>query len=103
MVLLLVEKALRDEHRHVDVLVSGLLEVAVEKALDVFPDRVAVRADDHTALDARIADQFGFFTDVRIPLGKIDIHGSDIFHHLFLLRHEKISFKRIRVKFRYII
>ena len=99
VVLLFVEEALRNEHRHVDVLVSGLLEITVKNALDVFPDGIAVRTDDHTALDARVADEFCFLADVGIPFGKIDIHGSDVFHHLFLLRHEKFSFKMIRDSF----
>ena len=46
---LLLQIAQRDEQREVGVLVAGGLEHHVELALDVLPDAVAPRLDDHAA------------------------------------------------------
>ena len=48
-----------------------VLEALVEQALDVLPDRVAVRPDDHAALDRRVVGQLGAADDVEIPARKI--------------------------------
>ncbi|MGA2905724.1 MAG: hypothetical protein ABSD98_18015 [Candidatus Korobacteraceae bacterium] len=47
----LVQKALRDKHREVVVLMAGGFEAVVQLALQQFPDSVAVGLDDHAALD----------------------------------------------------
>ena len=47
----LLQKALRNEHREVGILMPGLLEHAVESLLHLFPDRIAIRTNDHAALD----------------------------------------------------
>ena len=68
----LLQEALRDQQREIDVLVVGGLEALVEFALQHFPDGVAVGLDDHAALD-----DFGGFRhvalqyDVLIPGGKV--------------------------------
>ena len=46
------------------------LELGVERLLDQLPDRVAVRPDDHAALDRRIVGQLGAADHVEIPLRK---------------------------------
>ena len=51
---LLHQQALGNEEREVRVHVPGRLEAPVEPLLDQLPDRVAVRPDDHAALDRRV-------------------------------------------------
>ena len=48
-----------DEEREVSVLMPRLLEALVELLLDIFPDGVPVRADDHRALDGAVVDELG--------------------------------------------
>jgi hypothetical protein len=52
------------------LLVAGVLEPAVEVALDLLPDRVAVRLDHHAALDdlGRLRE-IGLADHVLVPLG----------------------------------
>ncbi|MNR60222.1 hypothetical protein D3C85_1816560 [compost metagenome] len=51
MILFLLEKALRNEHREIGVAVTGSLQAAVHFLLDVLPDFVAFRFEDDTAAD----------------------------------------------------
>ncbi len=69
---LLGDEALGDEQREVGVLVAGGLEAGVEVPLDPLPDRVAVRLDDHAALDhlGRLG-HLGLADDVLVPLGVV--------------------------------
>ena len=85
MILFFLQKAFRDKHRHIDVFVSKLFESFIKIMLDVFPDCVAVRTDHHTSLHARIIGQFRFFHHIGIPLGKIHIHGCNLFYHFFIV------------------
>ncbi len=47
----LLQKALRDQQREIDVLMAGGLEALVELALQHFPDGIAIGLDDHAAFD----------------------------------------------------
>ena len=87
MIFFLLQQALRDEHRHIDVLVSRGLEHPVKDALDVLPDRIPVGTDHHAALHAGVVAQLRLFDDVGIPFGKVLVHRRDRFHHLFIVRH----------------
>lgn len=60
--------------------------------LNVFPDRVAVRLDDHAAFYAGVIHQLGFFNNIGVPFGKVNVHGSDVVDHLLLIRQEIQSF-----------
>ena len=75
---LLLQEALRDEQREVGVLVAGRLEAVVELALDLLPDGVAVRLDDHAALDdlGRLG-QVALADDVLVPGREIGAAKSD--------------------------
>ena len=77
----LVEEALRDEQREVGVDVAGVLEAPVELALDRLPDRVALGADDHAALDRRIVGQLGRLDDVEVPLRVVLAARLDVLGH----------------------
>src|SRR2546428_9818631 len=69
--LLFFDEALWDEQGKRDVLMAGRLEAAVERALNVFPQRPAVRADNHAAAHWRIVRQLRFQNQLVVPLGKI--------------------------------
>ena len=59
------------KQREVGVDVPGRLEPVVERALHLLPDRVAVRADDHAALDRRVVGELGAPDHVQVPLGEV--------------------------------
>ena len=71
------QQAVGDEQRKVRVDVSGRLDPRVERLLDQLPDRVAVRPDDHAALDRRVVGQLGSPHDVEIPAREILRTGCD--------------------------
>lgn len=83
VVLFLLQQGFRDQHRHIDVLCAGLLEFRIHQTLDIFPNGIAVRTVDKHALDRGIVDQLCLFADIRVPLGKIDLHIGDLFNFLF--------------------
>ena len=87
MVFLLLKQALRDKHGQIYVLHPGFLKSPVQLLLDIFPDGIACRLDDHTALYTRIIDQFRFLHHICIPLGKVHIHGGDALHQLLFFCH----------------
>ena len=91
MVLLLLKQALRDQQRKIDILHTSFLEPAVQFCLDILPDRVTRRFDDHAALNLCVTGQFRLFDNICIPLGKINFHRSDLFHKLFILSHDAFS------------
>ena len=49
MIFFFFEKALRDKERHVYIFNTGLFKSAVQFFLDVFPDGISRRLEDHTA------------------------------------------------------
>jgi hypothetical protein len=61
------EEALGNEERKVRVLVAGLLEHDVERALHLLPDGVAVGPDDHAAPDRAVVGQLGFHDQLVVP------------------------------------
>jgi len=75
---LLLQEALRNEQREIDVLVAGGFEAGVEFALEHFPDGVAVGLDDHAAFDdfGRLG-HVALDDDVLIPGGEVFFAGSD--------------------------
>ena len=87
VILFLFQQALGDEHGHVDVLVTKLLEAGVEILLDVFPDGIAVGTDDHAALNAGIVHQLSLFDHVGIPLAEILLHRGDLFNKFLIVCH----------------
>ena len=84
---LFFQQAFRDQHGHRHIDVTGLFELGVHVFLDVLPNGVAIRAQDQKALDAGVVHQLRLQADVRIPLGKILLHGSDRFHISLILSH----------------
>ena len=102
VILLLLKQALGNKHRHIYVLVTKLLEAAVKLSLYILPDSVAVGADDHASLNARIIDQLCFFYNVGIPLSKIHVHARDLFNHFFLCHNFSTPIDIIMIKCAYI-
>ena len=80
MIFFFLQKALRNEERHIYILNSGFLKAAVQLMLDVLPDCITSRFDDHAALYACVVTQLCFFYHIRIPLGEILVHGCDGFY-----------------------
>lgn len=80
MILFLLEQALRDEQRHIYVLYTGLFKTAVKLLVDVLPDCVTCRFDDHAAFDRRIVNQLCFLNNIGVPLCKIFLHRGDLLY-----------------------
>ena len=76
---------IRNKHREIRVFVSRCFETSVELFLNVFPDLVTVRANDHRAFDRAVIDKRGLENDVGVPLRKIDGHIGNLFDELILL------------------
>ena len=74
VVFFFLQKALGDKHRHADILVTQCLETSVKVFLNVLPDSVAIRSDDHTALYAGVLDKLCFLADVGVPFCKVFVH-----------------------------
>ena len=66
---LFFQERLRDEQRKVSVLVTRRLEHLIERLLDVHPNGVAPRLDDHAAAHVGIFRQIGGGDHLLIPLG----------------------------------
>ena len=64
----LLDIADRNEEREVGVHVAGLLEHRVEVALDVLPQGVTPRLDNHAAADGAVLRQVGVLDDLKVPL-----------------------------------
>ena len=74
MILLLLEQALRYQHRHCDVCMSVTLEHSVKNVLNILPNRVSVGAHDEAALNAGVVHQLRLCAYVSKPLGKVLLH-----------------------------
>jgi hypothetical protein len=72
------EERQRDQQREVRVLVTGRLEAPIEVRLHLLPHGVAVRLDDHAALDdlGRLGET-AFADDVLVPLRVVLGAGRD--------------------------
>ena len=91
MILFLLQQALRNQARQVYILNTGLLEPSVQLLLDILPDRVTGRLDHHESLELRISRQLCLFDNVRVPLGEVLLHRSDLLDKLFFLCHAVFS------------
>ncbi len=67
----LVQEAFGNEQREVRVHVAGRLDPRIERLLNQLPDRVAVRPDDHAALDRRVVGQLRAADDVEVPAREV--------------------------------
>ena len=83
----LEQQGFRDKDGHCHVLVTGLLEHAVQSLLDVLPQSLCVGAHDDAALDRRVIDHFRLLDDVGIPLGEIHVHRRDFRYQFLLICH----------------
>ena len=87
MVGLLLEQAFRNENRHRDVFVTGLLEHGVERVLDVLPQRLRVRTHDDAALDGRVVRHLGLLYNIGVPLREINVHRRNLADELLFICH----------------
>ena len=86
VILLLLQEAFGNKHRHGDVFMSRLLEFPVQRVHDVLPDGIAIGAHDEQALYRGIVHELRLDADVREPLGKVDLHVGDLLD-FFLFGH----------------
>ena len=68
---LALEKAVWDKHGKAGIHVSRCLKAAVERALNIFPERPAIGLDDHRAARRAIIGQIGSQHQGIIPFVKI--------------------------------
>ena len=87
MILFLLKQTLRDQHWQIYILYPCLFESPVQFMLNIFPDCITSRLDNHTSLYTCIISQFSFFYNVCIPLCKILFHRSNGFHKFLFLCH----------------
>ena len=92
MILLFLKKRFRNKHGHVHVLHACFFEFPVKLMLDIFPEGISRRFDDHTSFYAGIPAQLGFFYHVGIPLGEILLHGSNRFNQFLFFCHDSSPF-----------
>ena len=90
VILFLLKKGLRNQHRHGDILMSVSLEHAVQNALNVFPDSIAIGAQHKQALDAGIVYQLSLRAHIREPLGEIHFHIGDLLYFFIVCHNQKI-------------
>ncbi len=76
-----------NKQREIGVFVSVILKTFVEFLLNIFPDRISVRADDHRPLYGAVIDELGFQHDVGIPLRKIGFDICDLCYELLFFCH----------------
>ena len=65
------QEALGDEEREIGVLVAGVLEHLVQRALHLLPDGVAVRPDDHAPAHRAVVRQLGLGYQLVVPGAEI--------------------------------
>ena len=82
-----LKQTLRYKHWHVYILHACLFKLCVKLLLDLLPDRIAGRLDDHTSLDAGVVTKLRLFHYVCVPLCEILIHGSNRFHKFLVVCH----------------
>ena len=92
MILFLLQKGLRDQHGHVYILMTCLLELVVQNLLYILPDRISVRSVyKHTSGEC-IVDQFRLDAHIGEPLGEIHVHIGDFFNFFHIVFcHCKLS------------
>ena len=71
VMLFLLDKVLGNEERKRDILMTRRLEAAVERLLDVLPERPTVGAHDHAAAHRRVIGELGAQYELVVPLRKI--------------------------------
>ncbi len=71
MVLLFFDEALGDEQRKRYVLVAGGFEAAIQRLLNVLPQRPTVRPHNHAAAHRCVVGQLRLQHQLVVPLGKI--------------------------------
>ena len=92
MIFFLFQKALRYKHWHVHILYTCPLKCSVQLLLNLFPNRIACRFNNHTTLHTRIITQLRLLYHVCVPLCEILLHRSNRFHKFLVICHLFSSF-----------
>ena len=88
----LLLEGIRTSGVHIYVFNAAILEARIENLLNVLPDGVAVRANDHTALYAGVINEVGLLYDVRVPFCKILVHRGNLLNKFFVVCHFRCPF-----------
>ena len=88
MVLFFLKQAFWNKHRQVNIFYPCLFKPAVQLMLDILPDGITCRFDDHTAFYTGIIDELCFFYHICIPLREIFFHRSDRFYKFLFFCHD---------------
>ena len=91
VVFFLLQKAFGNKHGHVNVLMACFLKASVQVGLNKLPDSVAVGADHHAALYARIVYKLGLFYYVGVPFCEINVAARNCLDHFFVACHISAS------------
>lgn len=86
------EVTVRNKHREICVYVSCRFESRVHFALNILPDRITVRTDNHRSFNRTVIDEFGFKYDVGVPLRVIGFDVRDLFNEFSFLSHNNPRF-----------
>ena len=93
MILFLLQKAFRDQQRHVHIFYALGLKHLVHNMLNVFPNSIAVGTVNEHALNGRIVNELCLGAHIGEPLGKVHFHIGDLLN-LFIFCHN-ISSSRV--------
>ena len=87
MLCFFLDKTTWNEQREVGIEYSGFLEAGIHELLNIFPDGVAIRPNDHAAAHRSIVSQFCLTYYLVIPLRKIIVLVDDIFDIPIFISH----------------
>ncbi|MNH39040.1 hypothetical protein D3C79_1001590 [compost metagenome] len=85
MLLLLLEEALRNEDRKVSITMPRFLKSAIQIALNILPQLIALRPKYDTAANRRIIHKLCFFNNIYIPSREILALRRNFCYKLFVL------------------
>ena len=83
MVLFLLQKAFRNQQRHVHILDTLLLKFLIQHILDILPNGIAIRTINKHTFDRGVVDKLGLFAYIGEPLGKVHFHIGNFGNFLF--------------------
>src|SRR5438067_11655736 len=82
-----LDKTTWNEQWKVGIQYPSFFEAIIHKSLNILPDSIAIRSDDHAASYRRIICQRSFTHNLVIPLGKIIILIGYILDKSFFVNH----------------
>src|SRR5438270_13158649 len=84
---LLLQEAARNQWWKVGVEHSRFFKARIQEVLNVLPDGITIRPDNHTTTYRSIVSQFSFTYYLVVPHGKIVVVVDDLLDILFFVKH----------------